>query len=411
MIRKNLATIVGGALMAGSVINAVAQVSPTPVKPTYEIGGAESKGEGPRGIEMVEGVSFFPYGNLAYGHDDNLYITNSNRKSTNFLVANPGFHIITRSNFGKLALDYDARIGRYFSSSDDDYRDQHFAATADLFASSSIGFRLGGLYAMGHDPRGSTDRTISTTPDLYDNTGVSALFAYGANGAAGRVEVEAGSAKRHYTNNRATTFLSDRSNDGAAARFFWRIAPKTSLVVEARQDKIDYESNVSIFDSKEKRYLIGAVWEATALTSGTIKVGQIRKDFASPALKDYSGTGWEANMRWSPLTYSSFDFFTAKSFAESTGLGNFILTKRYGAAWNHAWNSRLNSMVSVARSDDAYDGFGRDDKTTSLGLKLNYKLLRSVTVGGEYVYTKRDSNISNFEYKRNVFMLTLGATL
>ena len=267
------------------------------------------------------------------------------------------------------------------------------------------------MYAQGHDPRGSTDRTISTGPDKYDNTGANALLAYGANGAAGRVELEAGTIKRHYTNNRATTFLSDRSNDTAAARFFVRVAPKTSLVFEARQDKFDYESPISLFDSKEKRFLAGVTWDATALTSGTVKVGRIRKNFDSPALKSYSGTGWEANVRWSPLTYSTFDFFTSKGFLEATGLGNFILDKRYGAAWNHAWSSRVTSGVNYTRSDDVYDGFNRNDKIDSLGFKINYKLTRWLTLGGEVAHTKRASNITAFEYKKNVYMFTLGATL
>ena len=411
MKKNNLALILGGALLAGSGFNAAAQVLATPVKPTYEIGGSEARTEGPRGAEVTDGVVLYPYGNLIFGKDDNLFLSNTNKRASNFTIVNPGFRLLTKSEIGQFSVDYDAKLAHYNTSRDDDYRDQRLAGTAELVASSSLGFRLGALYAQGHDPRGSTDRTISTEPDKYDNTGANALVAYGANGAAGRVELEAGTYKRHYTNNRATTFLSDRSNDTAAARFFVRVAPKTSLVFEARQDKFDYESPISLFDSKEKRFLAGVTWDATALTSGTVKVGRIRKNFDSPALRSYSGTGWEANVRWSPLTYSTFDFFTSKGFLEATGLGNFILDKRYGAAWNHAWSSRVTSGVTYTRADDVYDGFNRNDKVDSLGFKVNYKLTRWLTLGGEVAHTKRDSNITAFEYKKNVYMFTLGATL
>ena len=411
MKKNNLALILGGALLAGSGFNAAAQVLATPVKPTYEIGGSEARTEGPRGAEVTDGVVLYPYGNLIFGRDDNLFLNNTNKRASNFTIVNPGFRLLTKSEIGQFSVDYDAKLAHYNTSRDDDYRDQRLAGTAELVASSSLGFRLGALYAQGHDPRGSTDRSISTEPDKYDNTGANALVAYGANGAAGRVELEAGTYKRHYTNNRATTFLSDRSNDTAAARFFVRVAPKTSLVFEARQDKFDYESPISLFDSKEKRFLAGVTWDATALTSGTVKVGRIRKNFDSPALNSYSGTGWEANVRWSPLTYSTFDFFTSKGFLEATGLGNFILDKRYGAAWNHAWSSRVTSGVTYTRADDVYDGFNRNDKVDSLGFKVNYKLTRWLTLGGEVAHTKRDSNITAFEYKKNVYMFTLGATL
>ena len=411
MKKNNLALILVGALLAGSGFNAAAQVSATPVKPTYQIGGGEAKTEGPRGAEVADGVVLYPYGNFTFGRDDNLFLSNANRTASNFFLANPGFRVLTRSEIGQFAIDYDAKIAQYVSSRADDYRDQRLAGTAEFVASSSIGLRLGALYAEGHDARGSNDRSISATPDQYDNTGANALFAYGANGAAGRVELEAGTFKRHYTNNRATTFVSDRSNNNYAARFFARVAPKTSLLFEARQDKFDYDSPVSLLSSTERRYLVGATWDATALTSGTVKVGRIRKSFDSPARKNYSGTGWEANVRWSPLTYSTFDFFTSKSFAEATGLGDFILTKRYGAAWNHAWSSRVSTGATVSRADDTYNGFNRNDKSDALGFKVNYKLTHWLTLGGEVVHTKRDSNISVFEYKKNLYLLTVGATL
>ncbi len=411
MKKKSLALMVGGAILAGTGFNAAAQVLSTPVKPTYEIGGGEAKTEGPRGVEVADGVVFYPYGNLTFGRDDNMFLSSANKTSSNFTIINPGFKLLTRGEVGQLAIDYDAKLGTYITSHDDDYRDQRLAATAEMAPASSLGFRLGALYVHGHDPRGSTDRSVSTEPDKYENTGANALFAYGANGALGRVEVEGGTYKRHYVNNRATTFLSDRSNNLAAARFFIRVAPKTSLVFEARQDKFDYESPASLFDSKEKRFLAGVTWDATALTSGTIKVGQIRKDFDSPLLKDYSGTGWEANVRWAPLTYSTVDLFTSKTFVEATGLGDFILEKRYGVTWNHAWTSRIISGVTYSHADDRYDGFDRNDKINSIGLKLGYKLLPGLTLSGEIAHTKRDSNISVFDYKKNVYMFTIAATL
>jgi polysaccharide biosynthesis protein VpsM len=411
MKKKNLALVLAGALLASSGFGAGAQVLSTPVKPTYQIGGGETNPEGPRGAEIADGIVLFPYANLSFGRDDNILLSNTNKRASNFTLLNPGLRLLTRGELGQFAVDYDLKRAIYNSSSDDDYRDSRLAATVDLIPASSLGFRIGGLYSLGHDPRGSTDRGVSAEPDKYDLSGANALIALGANGARGRIEVEGGSYKRHYTNNRATTFLSDRSNDAAAARFFVRIAPKTSLVFEAREDKFDYESSASIFDSKERRYLGGITWDVTAITSGTFKVGRIKKNFDNPALKDYSGTGWEGNVRWSPLSYSVIDFNTAKTFMEATGLGEFILTKRYGAVWTHGWNSRFTSALTAVRTDDAYNGFARNDKSTSVGLKLGYKFMPNLTIGGEVTHTKRDSNISVFEYKKNVYMLTIGVSL
>ena len=415
-IKKIVSICVGMSLVGASSL-AIAQSAP--VKPTYEIpsgnspkdSSKDSSKDGPRDIQLTDGVNLSPFANLTVGHDDNLFLTNTGRTASNFYIFNPGLRLVGKTSYVKLGVDYGAKLGRYTSSSADNYNDQRVYGTAEWSFSGKAGLRLAELYEQGHDPRGSTDRGISSRPDEYYNTGPSALFAYGGNGAAGRFEVEAGSFKKRYTNNRSSTFASDRDTDNYAGRFFFRVAPKTSLLVEVREDKFDYIAPSSLLDSKERRYLAGVTWEATAATTGTVKVGQIRKDFASPARADYSTSGWEANVQWTPLTYSKFDFFTSKSFGESTGLGDFILSKRYGAIWNHAWDSRLSSAVSASRNEDSFTGNPRRDSTDSMGFKLTYKPMRWLSLGGEYIYTSRDSNIGIYNYKKNLYMFTVGATL
>ena len=187
--------------------------------------------------------------------------------------------------------------------------------------------------------------------------------------------------------------------------------PLTSFQVEARQDKFDYKSATSLFDSKERRFLVGVTWEATAATSGTVKVGQIRKDFTSSIIKDFSGTGWDAIVQWAPQSYSRFGLTTVKEFGESTGLGDFILTKRYGANWTHDWNSRFTTIASITRAKDDFANGARNDTTDSFGFRVSYKVLRWLTLGGDLTNTDRDSNNAAFKYKRNIYSLTLGATL
>ncbi len=406
-------TVLGGTALSGASWQAAAQTAP--VKPTYQIPGGEAEKEeskdGPLGVALSDGVTLIPFANLSFGKDDNLFLANANKKSSNLTIFNPGLKLAIKGDGMQLGIGAESKIGRYGSSSDDNYQDQRFNAVADFSFSSKIGLRLGGLYEQSHDPRGSTDRVGATKPDEFDNSGVNALFAYGGNDAMGRVEFEAGSFKKRYTNNRISTAGSDRKTDSFAGRFFVRVAPKTSLFIELREDKLDYSLDTSLQDSKERRYLLGATWDATAATSGTVKFGQIRKDFASSLLKDYSGTGWEGNIRWTPLSYSKFDFFTSKSFTESTGLGDFILNKRYGVAWNHDWDSRLSSTLSFVRADDTFSGNSRNDTTDSSGFRLNYKLMRWLTLGGEFSHSSRDSNLGSANYRKNLYMFTVGATL
>ena len=116
-------------------------------------------------------------------------------------------------------------------------------------------------------------------------------------------------------------------------------------------------------------------------------------------------------MQWAPVSYSKFLFTTSKNFGESTGVGDFILIKRYGATWLHEWNSRVSSAASISRANDDFVNGGRSDSTDSIGLKLNYKVQRWLTIGGEYNNTNRDSSNSTFNYKKNLYSFTVGATL
>ena len=409
---KNHLSALIGTLLASVAVSAIAQTT-APVKPTYEIPTSQPKkdDDGPRGWPIQDGVALYPSIGFSFGRDDNLFLTNSNQKSSTIYALTPGLKLQARSSASIFTLDANLKSARYAQSRADDYTDYRIAGTGEFVLSSRMGLRLGAEYAKGHDPRGSTDRGVGVEPDLYRNTGFGGLFAFGGNQARGRFEFEASSFDKRYTNNRATTNVSDRNTDSYTGRFFARFAEKTSFLVEAREDRLDYKLSSSLLDSKERFYLVGVTWDATAATSGIVKVGQIRKDFASPTLRDSSTSGWDATIQWAPVSYSKFSFTTFKNFGESTGVGDFLLTKRYGATWLHEWNSRISSLASISRANDDFVNGGRSDSTDSIGLKLNYKVQRWLIIGGEFSNTNRDSSNSTFNYKKNVYSLTVGATL
>ncbi len=414
-MNKNRLSPLFGAMLASLAFgtgNALAQAT-SPVKPTYEIPGGNTKDndDGPRGIALQDGISLYPSLAVSYGRDSNLFLTNLAPTSSNKSSIAPGLKLQAKGSNSLFTFDYTSDSAKYESSRADNYSDYRIGGLGEFSVGSRVGLRLGAEHIKGHDPRGSTDRGLSAKPDVFSNDGLNGLFAYGGNEASGRVELDAGSYNKRYKNNRATTSGSDRDTTNFGGRFFARFSPKTYFLVEARQDKFDYKSTTSVFDSKERRFLVGVTWEATAATSGTVKVGQIRKDFTSSIIKDFSGTGWDAVVQWAPQSYSRLDMYTSKSFNESTGLGDFILSKNYGINWSHDWNSRFTTTAMASRKKDDFTNGARNDTTDSFGVKVNYKLQRWLTLGGELINADRDSNNSTFKYKRNIYSLTLGATL
>jgi polysaccharide biosynthesis protein VpsM len=407
MTNKNVKIAVAIAFLGGAL---AAQAQTSPVRPAYQYPGV-APSSGAAAIQLGDSALYLtPYIGAAVGHDDNLFFSSANKKGSTLYVASPGLKVDARSANGVFQFSHQHQFGRFISSRDDDYVDHQTRAQYDMAFSGRAFMRLGFDHIHGHDPRGSTDRSFSPRPDVYEINSPNATFAFGAPGAQGRVEAYYAQGRKRYLNNRDTTFLGDRTTPEYGAAFYWRVMPKTYLLAEARETDIKYSSPLSPFSGTERRYYGGVTWEATAATVGTLKVGQLKKTFDS-GRPSFSGTGWEGLVTWSPRTYSSFDFYTARTTNESTGLGNFIVSDIYGATWNHSWNSLVTTGLFGRHQKDRYKGFERDDKTTSLGLRAGYKFRRWLTLGAEYTHTKRDSNLDIFHYDRNLYLVTATASM
>jgi polysaccharide biosynthesis protein VpsM len=381
-----------------------------PIRPTYSFPAA-APASGPANVRLGETPVFAtPYVGLGVGYDDNLFLSSGNEKSSSFYVLSPGVRLDARDANKVFMLSYQGTIGRYGQSEDDNYVDHALRASFDMAFGTRAFLRLHGDYIRGHDPRGSTDRGISSSPDKYRLSTPGVTFAYGAPGANGRVELYYSDATKRYTNNRSTTVGSDRDTQEYGAAVYLRAMPRTYVVLEARQTDLSYKLPSSPFSGEEQRFYAGVMWEATAATTGTLKVGQLRKSFDS-GLPKYDGTAWEGLVTWAPRTYSKFDFYTGRYPTESTGVGRFILTDATGIVWNHAWNSVFNTEASLRFQNDEYQGFSRNDDLTSVGLRAGYRLRRWLTLGAEYTFTKRESSQSISDYDKNLFLLTATITL
>jgi hypothetical protein len=353
---------------------------------------------------------FAPFINIGAGYDDNVGLTSSNETSSPYYIISPGFLLDARDASRVFRFGYQGAIGQYSDSEKDNYVDHTFRTSLDWAIDQRNALRLGYDYIHGHDARGATDRPEATAyPDKYNLSTPSILYAYGTPGAQGRVEVWYSDAVKNYVNNRATTFLSDRDTKELGGTFYWRAMPRTHVLLEGRRIDFDYKDPTSLQNSQENRYYVGVTWEATAATSGTIKVGNAHKKFDTG--QSFSDAAWEGLVSWSPRTYSRFDFYSSRQPTESTGLGAFILSSPTGVIWTHSWNSLLSTTLNARYQKDEYQGFDREDEVKSLGFKLAYKFRRWVTVGGEYTYTKRDSNIPTSEYNRNLWLITANFTL
>ena len=306
---------------------------------------------------------------------------------------------------------YDGTAGRYGNSSADNYNYHVFNVLADMDLNSRAQLKLGADYIEKSDPRGSLPTPVTPVPNEYRQSGVNGFFKYGAEGAQGRIELEASYIDKTYQNNRTVTDILDTQTSKAGATFFYRIAPKTEWLIQGVVTETDYKAARSVTDNTEYKLLTGLKWEATVQTQGTFKIGYVKKDFWLPTATDAKGFVWDGSITWKPLTYSSVDLNTGKSFNDPLGGGNIINNRFGNIKWKHSWTERIKSEVSGSTIKDDYNGIGRLDTTNSVGFKLTHDTLRWLTLGAEYVYTNRASNFSNFEYRKNLILFSAKVAL
>lgn len=375
-------------------------------------------------------VTVYPEADLTFKSNDNIYGQKLVKKSANITVLAPKVKIEAKDGPHTYDATYKVERGTYSGVSSASYTDQALTGNAAWVFTGRSGLKLTADYQLGHEDQGSIPgATTHATPDKFRQTSFKGLAGYGAEGAQGRIEVDGDLTSRRYDNFKSDAFGNpdntkrDRDNTKLGATFYWRVMPKTQLLFQAVQNKVDYKTGSFVgvggaaswttLDSTERNYLVGVTWEAAAKTTGIFKVGRLKKDFSDAGLRDFSATNWDATIKWSPLTYSSFDFTTGRSTSEAS-TGNASLDTKYGVNWSHAWNSRLSSVASFNNTKAEYQGnagVAQTDKTNALGLKLSYQWTRNFRVGAGYDRTDKTSSNVGSEFKRNLYSVFLNAAI
>lgn len=362
-------------------------------------------------------------------YDDNLYFSPDQTVDSWVTRVAPRVDGEIDLSDAKYTLGYAGDYGRYLESRDDDYTDHEFSAGANLDLAHRHLLVLRSSYALQHQSRGSgltqgfdpetgdiegfdPDDQPVDSPDRLSVGKLSGSYQFGAHNSGNRLKLAAGLRDTTFRNHRDRTRYRDYDNYQAGATFYHQVLPATSLLLEVRGNEIryaeDYAGEASL-DSSEIRYLAGATWEITGSTSGTVKVGQVQKDFADDSRKDFSGLHWEVGASWSPRSYSQFYLSTSREERESYGEGDFIDTTTYSVTWNHGWTDLLQTDLRLSYMDETYQGVDRDQGTLDYGISVIYQWRRWLALELGADFSNSDSNVDWLVYDRNV--VRFGATL
>lgn len=352
----------------------------------------------------------------AVGYDSNIFESADNEVDSTVTRVAPEVSALLPFNAGAVQAGVQADAMRFSESSDDNFTNRSLFGRTNFEAGARNRFNLNAALNKSHDPRGTgltegidPETTTITSPDEYTDKVANFRYEFGAKSATGRIRLMANYLDHDYDNHRERTRYFDRTDTGYGAAFLWRALPRTALVIEARDKHIEYDErrpgDVTL-DSRERSALLGAEWDITDKSTGTLRVGHNRKNFDAPERSDGSSVVWEATAKWSPRTYSHIELTVDRAPNETNGEGDFIDTQNYGVKWTHAWRKRFSTDIGLGYKDQSYQRAEREEKTKSAQLGLRYEMRHWLIWRLDAAWRNRDSDIAVLDFERQRYWLT-----
>jgi hypothetical protein len=220
-------------------------------------------------------------------------------------------------------------------------------------------------------------------------------------------------------------YLADRNdfrnrNDNAFSGYlFYRFRPKTSLFAEYEFIDIRYDKD-TLSNSREHHFFGGIQWDITAKSKGSIKAGYGKKEFTHSGIADSNDFILEAQIDHK-LTAKTSLLLKASRRTEETNISttNYIISDSVGVAYLHRLTAKLTADINVEYGHDKYNGdVTLNGETGSLSdhywsgaFALQYKFREWLGADAGYIYGRRSSDFSEFDYITNIIFLRITGSL
>jgi polysaccharide biosynthesis protein VpsM len=357
-------------------------------------------------------VIFEPKLSVGARYDDNLtQAADDQPQDSSYVgVIDPSFTLGAEGSKSTVAVGYSIHQEIYEYSSKDDHTDHHFDISGDLRFTSRNAAGLSAGYHKQQDIRTSINRSDPNeiTGDRYHWYYVGGYYKAGADSGRLQLKLAAETEERRYSNNLTTSsnnLTKERDTDTVIGTLYFRVAPKTRLLIEGKQRTFDYIDPNSGLDNDATTIYAGLEWEATAKTTGSIRVGQEDKSFDLAGKEDYSEASWDIGITWQPRSYTTVNLSTKQGAAEGSVFTDVIKTSDSTLAWSQEWTPKLRSDIRYNYLQEDYQGStfdGRSDKTHSISLKGIFVISAGAEMYAGVTTKSRSSNSAIEEFDRNI---------
>lgn len=373
----------------------------------------------PAGYKTAEDLLITPTLKVAERWDDNIRSVELNPEDSLVSTIAPNVNFNKKGKKAEFNLDLGAVQDIFHSSHGDDNLDYYLGSSLALEFDARRRLRLNAGFNHVEE---TASLVQNLQNDISETTELGLLYGYGAQTARGQLEFGASQRQLRFKNTlvmpSGNLLNADREYDAAVLKgiFYVAVAPKTKGLLEVRRTSFRYTTNTTL-DSINLALLAGVKWDATAKTTGSIKVGTETKEFELAGVGERDASKWEASISWSPLSYSTFTLTSNSQLDEGNNGAAVIETQSSSLNWDHQWLKRLSSSANVSVTNQDYlgavtpSGADRADEITAYGVGVTYAARRWLDVGVGYKFTQNDSNAPTRTYERNLFSVSLTASL
>lgn len=339
-----------------------------------------------------------------------LYIETSNISPGGFTISRHRYEFFKRY---QTYLFYNADIERFSRFKEGNTTSHKLEGFLQYNTPGGLSAEIVEQFISSHDAWGTG---ISRELDKYKTNLVNLVFSYNL---SERFKLRADYSNFYVNYDAKRNNFRDRVDNVLAGYVFYKIKPKTSLFFEYEFMDIGYDKNI-LSDSLEHHYYGGLEWDITAKSIGSIKLGYGVKDFSSSYIKDNNDFIFEVRLdhKFTPKT-SLILKATRRTEETNISATYYIISNSIEAEYLQRITRKIQFYLGAFYSNENYKGkvfynnivSKIEDDYYRLAVALQYEFREWLKADLGYIYNKRSSSLSDFDYTTNIIFLRVTASL
>jgi hypothetical protein len=351
--------------------------------------------------------------------DSNIYATPTGEVDDYISVLSPGILITMKTQRHKFDLGASSDTYYYSDNDDENFTAVTYKSAYALTSTNGIEFSISDTYMTSEDPR--PEQNTPRRKEHYTND-IDGKVRYTFPAKKFAVEVFAKELHLQYDEDQDES--SNRKDREIGLGIYYRVLPKTSLLIEYSNATKEYFDRIASDDKNDSRsnfYRLGIKWDASARMNGSIKVGYEERRYSDLDYDVNHTPAVDGNIQYKINKTTKIKAIVRFLLNETAYAGdpiNFSKSYNYdhqevGIGINSKFMNRFTIDLNANISNDEYENFDggskstREDTIHNFTASFDYDFNKNISGGLSYTVKSKDSNDSNQDENKQVVSLLL----